>query len=249
MAVLTDQKEITALRRSGQIAAEALAAAIQAAKPGVSTLALNDIAEQAIRQRGGTPSFLGFDGFPASLCVSINHEVVHGLPTADRKISAGDIVGLDIGVVYDGIFSDHARTIAVGNISTAARQLLNDTEQALMDGISRASVGATTGDIGAAIEASLKKGTYGIIRQLCGHGVGKAVHEAPQIPNYGKPGSGTTLKAGMVLAIEPMVTVGGWEVQTAADGWTVVTADGSLAAHAEHTVLVTDAGPEIMTAL
>lgn len=247
MAIITDQAEIAKLRVSGQIAAAALAAAQAMVKPGITTQALNDAAEKIIRQRGGRPSFLGFQNYPASLCVSINDEVVHGIPSTQRVLAAGDIVGLDIGVDYQGLFTDMAVTVPVGNIDQRTALLIERTQMALMHGLGRIKPGAKVGDISAQIEASIKLFGYGIVRQLTGHGVGRAVHEPPPIPNFGPTGAGPVLEAGMVLAIEPMVTLGGYEVETVADGWTVKTKDHSLAAHFEHTVIVAADGCEIIT--
>ncbi len=248
MARLTTEQEIDALRRSGKIAAAALQIAAQAVRPGISTQELNDIAHREITQRGGRPSFLGYHGFPAALCTSINDEVVHGIPSADRIVQEGDIIGLDIGVIVDGIFTDHAVTVPVGKISKDAQKLLSETSASLDAGIAAALVGNKVGAISAAVEGSLNQKKYGIVRQLVGHGVGKAIHEEPQIPNFGPADVGPVLKEGLVIAIEPMVTLGEWAVRTLDDDWTVVTEDGSLAAHFEHTVLITANGPEIITA-
>ncbi len=248
MAVLTSQADLTALRRSGKILADSLRATIAAVRPGISTIALNEVAENTIRELGGRPSFLGHRNFPAALCVSINHEVVHGIPRADRKVQTGDLVGLDLGVVVGGIFTDHAVTVGAGTITTEDQRLLDDTREAMLVGIAQAISGKRIGDISAAIQAALDAHGYGIVRQLTGHGVGRAIHEEPSIPNFGRANTGPMIVPGMVLAIEPMVTRGGWAVETADDGWTVVTADRSRAAHFEHTILVTDGDPEIITA-
>lgn len=246
MAIITARSEIASLRRSGQIAAQALQAVVRAVRPGVTTAELNAIAEKAIVSAGGTPSFKGFQGFPAGLCTSINNEVVHGIPS-QRELKDGDIIGLDIGAIYDGLYSDHATTVGVGKIDKAADVLLIATRESLVEGIKAAKIGGHIGDIGAAIQKFLEPKGYGIVTQLTGHGVGKAVHEPPTIFNVGKLGSGPAIVEGMVLAIEPMVTAGQPEVVTGPDGWTVITKDGSLAAHFEHTVLVTKRGPEIIT--
>lgn len=246
MAVITADEEVSKLRTSGQIAAEALQTVIRAVRPGVTTAELNRIAEQHIVKRGGRPSFKGYEGYPYGLCTSVNDEVVHGMP-ADRVLQDGDIVGLDIGVNYGGLFSDHALTVAVGTIDDKKKKLLADTEEALRVGLRSVKPGRHIGDIGAAIEGFLKPLGYGIVTQLTGHGLGYAVHEPPSIPNVGKKSSGSEIVVGMVLAIEPMVTLGTPNVVTAEDGWTVVTADHSAAAHAEHTALVTDRGCEIIT--
>lgn len=247
MAIFTDQKEIAALRKSGRISARALQHVAKSVRPGISTWELNELAETYIRAEGGRPTFLGFQGYPASLCVSINDEVVHGIPSRDRILEDGDVVSLDIGVELDGAFSDHAITVGVGEISEDAQRLVEATEQSLRKGISAAQLGYRVGDIGHAIDSFLTQQHFGVVRQLCGHGVGKAVHEKPEIPNYGRAKTGPLLTEGLVIAIEPMVTLGGWEVDTLDDGWTIVSSDGTLAAHFEHTVMITAKGPEIIT--
>lgn len=246
MALFTSRDDIAALRQSGRIAAEALRAVAAAVRPGISTQELDDIAEREILRRGGRPSFKGFEGYPASLCTSINHEVVHGIPS-DRRLVAGDIIGLDIGVIFQGAYTDHAMTVPVGPVSPKAQRLLEDTQESLRRAIAVVKPGAHIGDIGAAVQAFLEPKGYGIITQLTGHGVGRAVHEPPAIFNVGKVGTGPGIKEGMVLALEPMVSAGGPEVKTGTDGWTVEMADGSLAAHSEHTVLVTKRGADIIT--
>lgn len=247
MAILKEPKDIALLRDSGKILVEAIQLVQAQTKAGISTAELDALAKKSIERHGAQPAFLGYHGYPASICISINEEVVHGIPKKDRIIVDGDVVGLDIGVSYRGFFTDHAVTVAVGNVDAKVQSLLTVTQQSLLAGIDQAKSGNRIGDIGAAIEKVLTPKGYGIIRQLCGHGVGRAVHEEPEIPNYGKKGTGVRIVSGMVLAIEPMVALGGWEVETLDDGWTVVTADGSVSAHFEHTVLVTDHGPEIMT--
>lgn len=248
MAIITAENEIARLRRSGQILAAALRQTAAAVEPGITTAELNAIADAAIRAAGGVPSFVGYNGYPAALCTSINDEVVHGIPSSQRVLAAGDIIGLDLGVIFEGMFTDHAVTVGVGKISRDDQRLLQDTKASMMAGIAAAVVGQRIGDISAAVEAALKPHGYGIIRQLTGHGVGRAIHEEPSIPNYGKAKTGPMIVPGLVIAIEPMVALGGWEVETADDGWTMATIDGSRAAHFEHTVLVTDQGPEIITA-
>ena len=247
MALLTKQEEIAALRTSGIITAEALQMVVDAVRPGVRTADLNVIAEKYIRNHGATPAFLGYQGYPAALCVSVNDEVVHGIPSGDRVIEEGDVVSVDLGSVYQGMYSDHARTVVAGKPAPAVKKLLADTDEALNVGLKTIHDGSHVGDIGAAIQNYLEPRGYGVIRQLCGHGVGKAVHEPPEIPNVGRRGSGAILRTGMVIAVEPMVTLGDWHVDTLEDGWTVVTADHSLAAHSEHTVIVTPRGCEIIT--
>lgn len=247
MAILTSQNDLTNLRRSGKILASALQAARDLVKPGVTTQALNDCAEEVIRQAGGIPAFLGYEGYPGSLCTSLNDEVVHGIPSAKVKLQAGDIIGLDLGVAYEGIFTDAAITVAVDPIDDQVKHLLHDTVQALTLALMAVKPGQHIGDIGAAVQDHLEPKGYGIVYQLVGHGVGRSVHEPPSIPNVGKRGTGPVIEEGMVLAIEPMITLGGSDVITKKDGWTVATADHSLAAHFEHTVLVTARGCEIIT--
>lgn len=248
MAIITAQDDVARLRRSGKIVAEALRVTAEAVRPGITTAELNAIADKAIRSHGGTPSFIGYQGYPAALCTSVNTEVVHGIPSETKVLADGDIIGLDLGVIYEGAFTDHAITVGVGKISKEDQRLINATKEAMMVGIAAAIVGNRIGNISAAVEASLKPRGYGIVRQLTGHGVGRAIHEEPSIPNFGAANAGPLIVPGMVLAIEPMVTRGGWAVVTEADGWTVATADGSRAAHFEHTILVTADGPEILTA-
>lgn len=247
MAVITAPEKVALLRQSGQIAAAVLARVAATVRPGISTAELNTMADTAIRAAGGRPSFMGYEGYPASLCTSINNEVVHGIPSADRRLKSGDIIGLDIGVDYHGLFSDHAVTVAVGSTSPDRQRLIDDTAESLRLGLAAVTPGATVGDIGAAVAGYLRPKGYGIVTQLTGHGLGYAVHEPPAIPNVGRPGAGPKLQVGMVLAIEPMVTLGQPEVVTAADGWTVLTADGQPAAHLEHTIIVTPTGYDIIT--
>ena len=247
MANITNPQELELLRMSGRISAAALEAAAALVRPGVTTQELNDEAERVIRQMGGQPAFLGYNGFPATLCTSINDEVVHGIPSSKRILQEGDIIGLDIGTNYKGLFSDTAITVPVGAISQAAQHLLDRTKAALDAALDVVKAGVRTGDIGAAVENFITPFSYGIVRQLTGHGLGHAVHEGPAIPNFGEAGTGTVLKAGSVIAIEPMVMLGDYEVETLADDWTVVTKDHSLAAHFEHTLIITPDGYELIT--
>ncbi len=249
MALIIQPEEIDRLRTSGKILATAMEAVRKAVAPGVTTAELDAIARHEIEAQGGQPSFLGFQNYPAALCVSVNHEVVHGIPDSTRSIQAGDVVGLDLGVNYQGAFTDHAITVAVGRVPNEAKQLIRHTRAALQAGIRQAKAGNHVGDISAAIEQSLEPHGYGIVTQLTGHGVGRAVHEAPPIPNVGPAGSGPELAEGEVLAIEPMVTLGDPAVRTLADGWTIETVDHSLAAHFEHTIRVTKRGHEVITDL
>ncbi|MBI2640779.1 MAG: type I methionyl aminopeptidase [Candidatus Sungbacteria bacterium] len=258
-------EEIKVLREGGKRLAGILAEVVEAAKEGVSTLELDRLAESLIFKSGGTPSFKGYRlketkiPYPGSLCVSVNAEVVHSIPRADKILKEGDVVGLDIGMQYpgkwqkadgkwrDGLFTDMAVTVGIGKISKEAERLIKATKEALDSGIYAVRPGAHVGDIGYAVQKHLEKNKLGIIRDLAGHGVGYEVHEEPFIPNYGKAGQGPELKEGMVLAIEPMATLGDWRVELQDDEWTFRTADGSMSAHFEHTVAVTDKGVEVIT--
>lgn len=241
--------EVEALRTSGSILSRVLQAVIRAVQPGVTAAALDAMADQAIRTHGGTPAFKGYRGFPASLCVSLNDEVVHGIPRAEVVVRIGDVVGLDCGVSYRGMFTDMATTVLVGRVSKPARDLVAVTRQALAAALSVTRAGINTGDIGAAVQAVVEAAGFAVVRDLVGHGVGRAIHAEPSIPNYGQPGGGTRIAAGDCLAIEPMVTAGDYTIRTDPDGWTVRTADSSLAAHEERTVLVTEGGYELLTPL
>ncbi|MEK7537395.1 MAG: type I methionyl aminopeptidase [Patescibacteria group bacterium] len=247
MAIITAPAEVAKLRQSGRIAAQALQAVVRAVRPGVSTAELNTMAESTISKLGGRPSFKGFAEYPTGLCTSINDEVVHGIPSDNRRLRVGDIIGLDIGVDYRGFFTDHAVTVAVGQVTPPRQRLLHDTAAALHLGITAVKAGRRVGDISAAIESHLRPRGYGIVTQLTGHGLGRAVHEPPIIPNVGQADRGPQLVAGMVLAIEPMVTLGGSAVETMTDGWTIITSDRQPAAHFEHTVMVTGRGCDILT--
>lgn len=251
--MVKDPWELALMRQSGRRLAEVAAVVREAVKPGVSTLALDELAEQAIRQRGGVPSFKGYTAggttpFPATICASPNEVVVHGIPN-DVPLRAGDIVSIDLGMVYGGYHSDTAFTVAVGDVPADVRRLLDETERSLYEGIARVRSGNRIGDIGHAIQSHLEPLGFGIVREYVGHGIGRLLHETPSVPNYGKPGKGSLIKEGMCLAVEPMVTLGDHETEVLRDGWTVVTADRSLAAHFEHTIAVTPRGPEILTVL
>lgn len=242
--------EIEAMRQSGRLLATVLATLKEAIQPGMTTMDLNDIAKRELRGTGGTPTFLGMYGFPEVLCVSVNDEVVHGIPSKKRIIQQGDIVSMDFGVTYDGMITDAATSVIVGQSKNKQLEgLVKSTERSLMAGISVLKNGVRTGDIGFAVEQVLNRGGYGIVRDLVGHGVGHELHEDPNIPNQGQPGTGQVLKSGMTIAIEPMATLGDFKVFIDTDGWTVKTNDRSLAAHFEHTVLITDKGYEILTQL
>ena len=248
------RKEIALLREGGRRLAQILKTVAVEVRSGVSSKTLNELAEKLMRAGGDTPSFLGYSPsgakrpFPAALCVSVNDEVVHGIPNEEEKIlKEGDTVTLDAGLIHGGLFTDSAITVGVGNIDEKARTLLETTEEALAVGIRAVRAGATTGDIGFAIETFVKPFGYGIVRELAGHGVGYAVHEDPFVPNFGKKGEGVVLKAGMVIAIEPMLNEGSAGVKLAPDGYTYRTKDGSRSAHFEHTVVVTENGCDILT--
>ncbi len=254
MAKYKTKEEIDALRESGKRLAEVLREVGAAIRPGVTTKELDLLAERLIREGGDTPPFLGYtphgarQPFPASLCVSVNDEIVHGIP-GSRVIEEGDLVSIDLGVSHRGMITDAALTIVAGDVPSRVARLVADTERSLMEGIAAAKVGGRIGDISAAIERVGNAGGYGIVRELGGHGVGHAVHEEPYVPNYGKKGSGPILKPGMVLAIEPMFMLGKEDIRLMPDGYTVITADGSLSAHFEHTIAITEDGVEILTAL
>ncbi|HTX58185.1 MAG TPA: type I methionyl aminopeptidase [Verrucomicrobiae bacterium] len=246
MVALKTPREIEIMRRSGKITSRVLTDLMKAARPGMTTAELDRMAEEGIRSRGGVPTFKGYHGFTGSICASVNEEVVHGIP-GKRTLRDGDLLSIDIGTTLEGYVSDSAATIAVGTIAPEARRLLEVTQECLMGGIAAMQVGNHVGDIGAAVQAHAESHGYGVVRELVGHGVGREMHEEPQVPNYGTRGEGMKLRAGLVLAVEPMITQGGREVRILQDGWTVVTADGKLAAHFEHTIAVTDDGPKILT--
>lgn len=242
--------EIKAMRESGRLLATVLATLKAAVQPGMTTKDLADIAARELRGTGGTPAFLGQYGFPDVVCISLNDEIVHGIPNPKRVIKAGDIVSMDYGVIYDGMITDSATSVIAGNISNEkVDRLLRDTEASLFAGVSVLKDGVHVGDIGNEIQQKLQKGDYGIVRDMVGHGVGHELHEEPNIPNYGKKGTGPVLSAGMTVAIEPMATLGDFRVFIDIDGWTVRSNDKSLSAHFEHTVLITETGSEILTQL
>jgi methionyl aminopeptidase len=240
--------EIAAMRESGRMLATVLELLRHSAKPGMSTMDLNIIAEKELQSLGGKPAFLGYQGFPAVLCVSINDEVVHGIPSKDKIIEDGDIVSLDFGVVFDSMITDAAISVIVGNPrSEEDVRLVKMTEKSLLDGINVIKDGVKVGDIAESIQKRLDSNKFGIVRDLVGHGVGHDLHEDPNIPNYGHRGQGPILRKNMTIAIEPMATLGGYEVKVGRDGWTILTGDGSRSAHFEHTVLITETGAEILT--
>ncbi len=240
------------MRRAGRIVGEILEILIQQVKPGMKTRELDSIAEEELKKHGARSSFKGYHGFPANLCTSVNDEIVHGIP-GDRTLKEGDIVALDFGAIYDGFQGDAAVTVPVGRVSPRASQLIETTRECLSAGIAAAKEGANLGDISAAIQDYAESRGYAVVREYTGHGIGREMHEDPQIPNctdppYGlKPGTGPVLKKGMTLALEPMLNAGGWPTRVAADGWTVLTTDGGLSAHFEHTIAINDKEPEVLT--
>jgi methionyl aminopeptidase len=246
MITLKSPREIELMRRSGKITSTVLTALMKAVRPGVATSELDRMAEEQIRRAGGVPTFKGYNGFPASICASVNDEVVHGIP-GSRVLREGDLLSIDIGTTLEGYVSDSAVTVAVGTISARAQRLLDVTQECLTIGITQMECGKRLGDIGAAVQAHAESHGYGVVRELVGHGVGRSMHEEPQVPNYGQAGTGMELRPGLVLAIEPMITQGSPRIRILGDGWTVVTADGKLAAHFEHTIAVTENGPKILT--
>jgi methionyl aminopeptidase len=244
---LRTRDEIQRVREAGRVVAEVLGLLAAAAVPGVTTGELDRLAEARARALGARPAFLGYKGFPASLCISVNEEVIHGIPSPSRVLRAGDVVGLDFGVELAGWYADSARTVAVGEPDPDGAKLIDVTRRALERGIAAAHREGTLGDVGAAIQGLAEGSGLSVVWEFVGHGIGRALHEPPQVPNYGSPGTGAHLREGMILAIEPMLTAGRAEVRTLEDGWTAVTLDGSRAAHFEHTVAVTASGPEILT--
>jgi methionyl aminopeptidase len=241
--------EIARMRAANRLVASVLAELAAAVEPGVTTKDLDALAERLVREGNAEPAFKGYRGYPATLCTSINEEVVHGIPSAARKLRAGDIVSLDMGVKLDGFFGDSAITVPVGAVPESTAALLRVTREALGLGIAQARAGGRLSDIGHAVQSCVEAGGFSVVREFVGHGIGERLHEEPQIPNYGQPGRGPKLAEGMVLAIEPMVAMGRPGVQVLGDGWTAVTRDRSLAAHFEHTVAVTAGGPLVLTAL
>lgn len=243
-----NREEIEKIRVSAQLVAMTLREMGRHVRPGITTAELDRLAETFIRDHGGRPAFKGYRGFPASICPSVNEEVVHGIP-GPRELRDGDIVGIDVGVEKDGYYGDAALSFAVGEVSAEARRLLEVTRESLMQGIAQARPGNRVGDISNAVQSYVEAQGFSVVRALVGHGIGREMHEEPAVPNFGPAGRGPRLMTGLVLAIEPMVNTGGFEVVTRSDGWTVATKDGGLSAHFEHTVAVGPDGPEILSAL
>jgi methionyl aminopeptidase len=247
MMFLKTDREIDKIRRAGGIAANALALAGEAVVPGVSTAIIDKIVKDYIERNGAIPSFLGYNGYPASACVSINNEVIHGIPSPKRIVKQGDIVSIDIGAYLDGYHSDNAATFAAGEVSNVADKLLKTTKECLQRGINAAQPGGRLGDIGAAVEQYAESMGFSVVRQYVGHGVGRDLHESPDVPNFGLLGRGIRLVPGMTIAIEPMINAGRPGVEVLQDNWTVITTDGKLSAHFEHTIAITANGPLILT--
>jgi len=246
MIIIKSDREIAAMRQAGRVVAVVLGIMSDMLRPGMKTKELDVIAARELDRLGAKASFKGYQGFPANLCISVNDEIVHGIP-GEMVLDEGDIVSLDLGAIVDGFQGDAAVTVGVGKISLEARRLLEATEGALKAGIAVARAGARLGDISAAIQNYAESRDFSVIREYTGHGIGRAMHEEPQIPNFGEPGTGPVLKRGMTLALEPMVSIGDWHTRVESNRWTVVTADGSLSAHFEHTIAITDGEPEVLT--
>jgi methionyl aminopeptidase len=248
MIVLKTSRELALMREAGHIAQRALREAGKAVEPGVSTWELDKIAQTCIEKAGAKPSFLGYGGFPASACISVNHVVIHGIPSKKQILKQGDIVSIDVGALFGGFHGDNAWTFPCGDVSKEAQDLMDATRESLFAGIAAAQKGARLGDIGHAVQTVAEAAGFGVVREYVGHGVGRAMHEDPNVPNWGKPHSGPELFAGMVIAIEPMVNLGTYKTRQLSDGWTVVTRDGKPSAHFEKTVAITDDGPILITA-
>ncbi len=247
MVVLKTSRELGIMKEACRISAGALQTVGKAVEPGVTTAELDRLAEKYIRSQGAVPNFKNYHGYPATACISINNEVIHGIPSAKRVIKAGDIVSVDLGAMFNGYHGDNAATFACGDVSDEAKRLMQTTKDALYEGIAAATAGSRIGDISYAIQRTVEAAGFSVVRQYVGHGIGTELHEAPEVPNFGTAGRGIRLLPGMTLAIEPMVNVGGFDVKVLPDGWTVLTKDGSLSAHFEHTVVITPDGPKIMT--
>ena len=245
--IIKSEREIAVMRQAGRIVATVLDILSRQVRPGMKTRELDVIAAREIEKLGAKPSFKGYRGFPANLCVSVNDEIVHGIP-GERILREGDIISLDLGASFMGFQGDAAVTVGVGEIDSQARELMETTEGALKAGIAAAHPGARLGDISAAIQNYAESRGYSVVREYTGHGIGREMHEEPQIPNFGLPGTGPVLKKGMTLALEPMVNVGDWHTRVGDDHWTVLTADGSLSAHFEHTIVIADGEAEVLTA-
>ena len=247
MIILKSLQEIEKIRKACLIVADVLDAVRGMVRPGVTTQALDEFAERLIIAAGAKPAFKGYRGYPKTLCTSVNNEVIHGIPSKAAVLKQGDIISVDVGTIVDGFYGDAAITLPVGTITSEAERLMRVTEESLLRGIAQARAGNRLYDISHAVQGHVESNGYSVVREFVGHGIGRSLHEDPQIPNFGSPGQGPRLKAGMVLAIEPMVNVGGSETITQADNWTAVTADGSLSAHFEHTIAIMPDGPWVLT--
>lgn len=247
MVVLKTGRELKIMREACRISAEALKLAGNAVESGITTAELDKIAEKYILSQGATPNFKNYNGYPATACISINNEVIHGIPSKKRRIESGDIVSIDLGAKFEGYHGDNAATFACGDISTQAKRLIDTTRESLYKGIAAAVSGGRLGDIGYAIQQYVEERGYSVVRKFVGHGIGTQLHEAPEVPNFGTQGRGIRLMPGMTLAIEPMINMGAYDVKVMPDGWTVLTKDGSLSAHFEHTIVITPDGPQILT--
>lgn len=247
MIILKSRQEIEKIRKASLIVADVLDSIAEVIRPGVNTQTLDEFAEKRIVSSGARPAFKGYRGYPKTLCTSVNNEVVHGIPSTGVLLKEGDIISVDVGAIVEGFYGDAARTFPVGSVAPEAEQLIKVTEEALYKGIAEARPGSRLYDISAAIQGHVESNGFSVVREFVGHGIGRNMHEDPQIPNFGERGQGPKLKSGMVLAIEPMVNRGGSGTIVLQDGWTAVTADGSLSAHFEHTVAVTPEGPQILT--
>ncbi len=247
MIVLKTSHELALMKRACALSAGALQIAGEAVRPGVTTYEIDQLARRFIERHGGKPNFLGYAGYPATACISVNHQVIHGIPSKRTVLQEGDVVSIDLGATLDGMNGDNAATFAVGRVSPEAQRLMDVTEQALYKGIEAARAGGRIGDISAAVQRHAEAAGFSVVRQFVGHGVGAKLHEEPEVPNFGRAGHGVRLLPGMTLAIEPMINMGTPDVRTLQDGWTVETADGKLSAHFEHTIAVTTDGPVILT--
>jgi methionyl aminopeptidase len=246
MIFLKSATEIDAMHRANRVVHRALVAVRSAAAPGVSTADLDAIAEDLIRTAGGVPAFKGYRGFPGTLCTSVNDVIVHGIPNPNERLREGDVVSVDCGVVLDGFYGDAAITFGIGEVSEQATALMENTRQCLLDAVDQVQPGNRLGDVGAAVQQRAEGAGFGVVRDFVGHGIGRNLHEDPQVPNYGVAGRGQAIKTGLVIAIEPMITAGSWRVSVDDDGWTARTEDGRIAAHFEYSVAVTDDGPRVL---
>ena len=249
MVVLKTSRELGIMKEACRISAGALQTVGNAVEPGITTAELDALAEKYIRSLGGEPNFKNYHGYPATACISINNEVIHGIPSGKRVLKAGDIVSVDLGARFNGYNGDNAATFACGDVSAEAKRLMQTTKDALYEGIKATTAGSRIGDISNAVQRTVEAAGFSVVRQYVGHGIGTQLHEAPEVPNFGTAGRGIRLLPGMTLAIEPMVNAGGFDVKVLPDGWTVLTKDGSLSAHFEHTIVITPDGPKIMTVI